>query len=423
VLVGEERTRLGTRFRALGGMLNDVHNQAVEFFQRHLEKSSTREQSLGFLDAADFDLLFTPPRAIPDDLTEIERQNRRLLNEQQLRAKRSKLAQAFLPFLQQKLTSQLVVETLATSLNADPVLIEMLLTKADLLTDSQPRRPLLDAFASAGERGISVEFFNGASASLGKQTAATADTTGRPVPANRARFEGYFEVPTAGAYRFFAVLGTLNAEAELRIGDLPDPVIRCRATSDGEEFSQFIELKAGVPYRFAFDARPLGDGDVELLVQGQNLPKGPLSQLTLYPQSTVERVGRARVLLAKTLQLIYGLGLSERDVRHVLTHRADFDDIDRVYRRRLSAGQISRRGRRDAPGYGHRGVLWDDRRYAFRPVPHPRVLRGADETRFQAQTRAHFGTQRRCARCRWGASSTSSPRRIRAAAPSSPSTT
>jgi hypothetical protein len=34
------------------------------------------------------------------------------------------------------------------------------------------------------------------------------------------------------------------------------------------------------------------------------------------------------VLLAKTLQLIQGLGLSEREVWHILTHRADFENIN-----------------------------------------------------------------------------------------------
>ncbi|MGA9773951.1 MAG: neuraminidase-like domain-containing protein [Blastocatellia bacterium] len=247
--------------------------------------------------------------------------------------KRARLLKAFLPFILRKLNRQLVVRTLAADLGADAALTEALLTDEMLLADpsierGQPPKPLLAAFACAGERGISVEFFDGASASLGKQTVAAADTTGKPNRTDSVRFEGYFEVPTVGAYRFFAVLDRRDAEAELRIGDLPDPVIRCKANRNGDEFGQFIELKAGVPYRFTLDARSLSGGDVALQAQGQNLPKGSLSRLTLYSQSTVDRVGRARVLLAKTLQLIQGLALSEREVRHMLTHGADFDDLD-----------------------------------------------------------------------------------------------
>src|SRR5262249_46339826 len=87
-------------------------------------------------------------------------------------------------------------------------------------------------------------------------------------------------------------------------------------------------LKPGVPYRFTLDVRNLGGGDVSLLVQGESLPKDSLARLALYPDAVVERVHRARVLLAKTLQLIQGLGLSEREVRHLLTHPADFDNLD-----------------------------------------------------------------------------------------------
>jgi hypothetical protein len=50
--------------------------------------------------------------------------------------------------------------------------------------------------------------------------------------------------------------------------------------------------------------------------------------LVLYPQEAVERVKRARILLAKALQLILGFGLGEREVRYLLTHAPDFDDLD-----------------------------------------------------------------------------------------------
>jgi hypothetical protein len=63
-------------------------------------------------------------------------------------------------------------------------------------------------------------------------------------------------------------------------------------------------------------------------VQAENLPKGDLDRLTLYPETAVERFRRAYVLLAKTLQLVQGLSLSEREVRYLLTHATDFDKLD-----------------------------------------------------------------------------------------------
>jgi hypothetical protein len=263
-------------------------------------------------------------------------------------ANRHKILAAILPFVQQKLTRQFIVQTIATNLNADPVLTEVLLTARrlppspnqlgePLVADpTQSGKLLLDAFATSGERGVSATFFDSSGAQLGQtRTTETADTAIKvnntpikPAGAKSARFEGYIEVPATGAYRFFAVFTTQDTTAELRFAHLPDPVIHHKDTKNNDETDQFVELKAGIPYRFTFEIGDLMGGDVSLLVQGENLPKDTLSRLTLYPQAVVERFNRTHVLTAKTLQLIQGLGLSEREVRHILTHRADFDNID-----------------------------------------------------------------------------------------------
>lgn len=263
-------------------------------------------------------------------------------------AKRHKILATILPFVQQRLIRQLIVQTLTANLNSDPVLTEMLLTARSLPpTPTQPGEPLvadpsqsgkllLDAFATAWERGISAKFFDSSGAQLGQtRTTETADTAIKmdntpikPSGAKSARFEGYMEVPVTGAYRFFAVFTTQDTTAELRFTHLPDPVIRYKATENDDETAQFVELKAGTPYRFTFEIGDLMGGDVSLQVQGENLPKDTLSRLTLYPLAVVERFNRAHVLTAKTLQIIQGLELSEREVRHILTHRADFDDIN-----------------------------------------------------------------------------------------------
>ncbi|MCI0721217.1 MAG: peptidoglycan-binding protein [Acidobacteria bacterium] len=307
----------------VGSLLDAAQDQAKAFFKKHFERLVAEEPFVGFLEAADFEIIFAP---IPDGLSDADKQDR-------MRGKREKLAKAFLPFLQQKLIRQLVVQTLATSLGADPALTETLLTKADLLADpSQPGKPLLDAFAAVGGRGVSATFFastGGTGAPLQPTSITdTADTTTKPVTTKSARFEGYLEVPATGAYRFFAIFGKKDATAELRFAHLPDPLLRGASATDGAEISQFTELKTGVPYRFTLDVGTLGGGDVTLLILGENLPKGSLGRLTLYPEASVERVRRAQGLLAKTLQLIQGLGLGEREMRYLVTHAADFDNLD-----------------------------------------------------------------------------------------------
>jgi hypothetical protein len=308
----------------LAALLNTAQKQQKEFFEKNFVNVEPP-----FLAAGDFDLLFA---LIPDNLTEDQKQD-------QARSKRRKLAEAFLPYLQQRLARQFISQTLATSLAADLSLAEALLTNAALLDDpTQAGKPLLDAFTAADTRGVSVAFYDSTDLTGNPSktsTVTTADTavkeganTVKPATARSARFEGYLEVPASGAYRFFAVCGRAGAEAELRFAHMPDPLFRGAAANDDEEISQFIELKAGLPYRFTLEARNLGMGDLKLLALGENLPKDAVSRLTLYPETVVERFGRAYALLSKTLQIISGLGLNERETRYLLTHPTDFPELD-----------------------------------------------------------------------------------------------
>ena len=319
VLLDAKKTQLTTANPSplFANLLNAVQIKATATAKEFFNK-----QFAGFLqDPGDFDLLFTP---IGDTLTDAEKQN-------QMRSKREKLVQAFFPFLQTKLIRQFVVQTLSTNLNTDLNLTEALLTNTELLTDpTDYSKPLLDGFTTAGLSGISASFFtsNDETGTPTTKLISAVDTTAKPTGTNSARLEGYFEVPTAGDYRFFVVFDKQNAEAELRFTHLPDPLMRGKAVADKAEISQFTELKPGVPYQFTLDVRNLNDGNATLLIQGETLPKDSLSQLTLYPQTTIDRIQRAYILLSKTFQLIQGFGFSDREIRYLLTHPADFDNLN-----------------------------------------------------------------------------------------------
>ncbi len=189
----------------------------------------------------------------------------------------------------------------------------------------------MDAFASAGDKGASALFFasvDGTGNPLEVKIVPGVDTEGKPGTANSARFEGYLQVPSAGPYRFFAHSASQDSEVELRLGDLPDPLLLATAATGNAEFSAFIELKQDLPNVFIFHARNLNGGRAQLFVQGDKLPKGTLSQLLLSPPQSVERVRRATVLLKKSLEIIGGLALTEREVRHLLTNAADFGSVN-----------------------------------------------------------------------------------------------
>jgi hypothetical protein len=308
----------------LTSMLDEMQAQARSFFVERLSKRTLDGKTiLGFLDPSDFDTLFAP---IPSDLAGEEKHDREL-------AKRRRLAEAFLPYLGEKLARQLVVQTTAARFSADPALTEVLLVEADVLADpSAPGAPLFAALTAAEERGVSVDFFateDGTGSVLApRKTALAVDTTDKPAGANSARFVGYFEVPAPGAYRFFARCDVKNAEVELRLGDQAAPVLQGKAGEDGAEISHYVELEAGVATPFTFHVRRLGGGNVTLLVQGESLLKGSLARLSLYPEAAVDRVRRAHLLLEKTLRLASGFGLSTRELRHVRAHAAEFDGFD-----------------------------------------------------------------------------------------------
>jgi hypothetical protein len=240
---------------------------------------------------------------------------------------KEELVKVFLPLLAQKLSRQLVIQTLSASQNSPLSLTEALVTDAALLSDpANPGKPLLGAFLAAGQPGVSATFD-----ALPTATVSTTDTAGS-VPA-KAHFEGYLQVSTDGPYRFFAELGNLGAQVAFRLDSpdpaalFPNPILQQTAVKDGDEASQFVALKGGVPYHFTLDFQSLGPKGASLLVQGETLPKGPLSQVVLVPQDAISGFTGANVLLSKVLQILQVTGLDEREVSYLTANAAQFSNF------------------------------------------------------------------------------------------------
>jgi Neuraminidase-like domain len=299
-------------------LLDAVQTKATRMSTRFFDK-----QLAGFLKTVgDFELLFTP---ILHSLIDPEQQKK--LNE-----KRDKLVQAFFPFIRSRLIRQFIIQTLSTNLSVDAALTETLLTNTQFLTDpTDATKQVLNAFEVADTTGISASFFTSTDCTgiPTTQTIVTSDTTNKPNSSKSARLEGYFEVPTGGDYRFFVSFDKVNAEAELRLTHLPNPLLRGKATAaNKKEISDFTELKPGVFYQFKLDLHKLGGGDATLSIQGETLPKDSLSQLKLYPQTIIDHLHRAHILLIKTFQLIQSFGFSDREIRYLLTHPTDFNNLN-----------------------------------------------------------------------------------------------
>ena len=111
----------------------------------------------------------------------------------------------------------------------------------------------------------------------------------------------------------------------------PEPVLNATAILDGGKIVEIVEqteLVSGVLYGFTLEATNLQGGGFELSVKGETTPKGTFSMLVSLSQQEVNKALRAYTLLSKALHLAQGLGLSDRELRHVLANRADFGNVD-----------------------------------------------------------------------------------------------
>jgi ABC toxin-like protein/neuraminidase-like protein/virulence plasmid A protein len=306
----------------LGTLLQAVRNQALQLFQDVAANLLT-------VSAPDLDNFSQPFLGLDAS--------------KQPKQVKAELVRAFLPLLAQKLSRQLVLQTLSSNLGSDPSLTEALVSDAALLADpTDPGKSLLGAFLALGQQGVSAAYYTSTDGSGNPQASGLAATTDAADPTNSkpgtasTHFEGFLQVPTDGPYRFFAELGDAGAAASLRI-DSPDPTVlfdnpiispTSKATKPGDEVSQFVQLKGGVAYHFALDFSNLGAHGASLLIQGESLPKGPLSQVVLYAQESVNDFARAKTLLAKVLQILQVTGLDEREISYLVANADDFSDLE-----------------------------------------------------------------------------------------------
>jgi hypothetical protein len=305
----------------LAALLAAVRAQAVSMFQ-------SLAANLLTVTAADLDTYAGPIAG-----TDIARQQKFV---------KGVLLATFLPLLARKLSRDLVVQTLAASLGTDPSLPGALVSDAALLSDpSNPGKSLMTTFLGLAQPGVSAAYFTSVDATGAAQasgTAATADTgdpTNSKPGTQSARFQGYLQVPTDGPYRFYAELGNTGAAAVLQLVS-PDPTalltnpviaLTSKAAKDHDEVSQFVEFKGGALYQFTLEFHNLGANGASLLVQGETLPKGPLSQVVLYPADAITAFRRAKILLAKALQILGLTGLTVRELTYLTANASLFGNF------------------------------------------------------------------------------------------------
>lgn len=322
ILLDAQSAELKAKYpsQTFASLLDEVQKQARSFYEQNLQS---------VLACSSFNLLFA---VIPDGLN-------RDLKQKIMGLKKTRLVRAFMPVLKKQLTLQFILQKLTAQLSGDPALVEALVKDNQLLGDPQP---LKEAFTSTAEYGLNVTFFESPAGEgeplvtlvFNDAETSLSDTKNVPKPtdAKCALFEGYLEVPTPGDYRFYAAFknkdgkANINGEVTLSFDHLPEPLLN--GNTENGEISNYLELKSGTLYHFKLKLSNLGDGEARLLVQSETLPKDNLSRLKLYPQTAIERAESALVLLSKVLQIIQSFNLNEREVHYLLTHPADFEDLN-----------------------------------------------------------------------------------------------
>ncbi len=295
-------------------LLEGVEAQARGFFESHLEVRMVGAEEYGFLEGPDLEGLFGP---LPNGLSEADAQAVFV-------ERRQRLVEAFFPFLRRRLIHRRIVDHWEDRLDLDPQLVTDLLSQPELLEDpGEAEGPLWGAFAALSEEGLTVEWFETPDASgppLATDTVTAHELPDAPAGTQSLRIRAALAVPTGGPYRFFLGLEGEEIRGELRFRHLQDALIQLQTpAAAGPEVpeadsSDFLHLEAGRLYPFRVDAQ-LGAGDrLELSVQGETLPRGPLVRLAPLPGRALERTQRAGVRLRKAAALVGGLELGPREV-------------------------------------------------------------------------------------------------------------
>ena len=175
---------------------------------------------------------------------------------QSQRQAKADLIEVFLPLEAQSLSLSFIVQTLSSNFSADSSLTAALITDTALLSDpSHPGKALQSSFFGLGQSGVSASWLKADGTVLASSIAATADTSTAPAAAagfSQVLFTGYLQVPTDGAYRFFAELGDIGATVQFELTAPPNSPLpanphppRHDAGRDGPRRNQPVRNAAG----------------------------------------------------------------------------------------------------------------------------------------------------------------------------------
>ena len=265
--------------------------QPKAFFDKYLKKAIVDNKHIsGFFEENDANVLFPPKTSEPKTSAQLQTD---LLERRQL------IASRLIPYIQTYLSKKAISELFASELDADIDIVESLLTDTELFSIRKE-----SAMTALMNSGIAAEI------NLGSK-AFNQQTNSQPLV-----FEGYMEVPTTGAYRFYAKVDQADATVSLEFGHQAQPLLSLSGGEQEKEVDQLINLQVGKLYPFTLSVNTPSGGAFQLEVQGKNIPRGSIDRLTLYPKAVQNQIERIYLTFSKALQLISGFSFTESEIRY-----------------------------------------------------------------------------------------------------------
>jgi hypothetical protein len=243
-----------------------------------------------------------------------------------------------LPYVRTQLSHTFVKQTIASALNFEDAIAQLLLETV-LKSQVDPTQPALADLLALATSGLTAAYFTSndlsGTPSVRTDPAVAFDSSGStpdmrlPTNAQSARWSGMLLAPNNGAFTFAV---RADGIAQLWIGDAavplpPDP-------STNESVSQPLTLKAGQLYDLRLELTaipppaPQRSSVAELLWQSASLPRAPIPSDNLYPHASLDNLTLVFTRLQKIALLVNTFQLTAQEVAYCSGHAADFANLD-----------------------------------------------------------------------------------------------
>lgn len=286
-------------------LLDLLNSETRKFYADHIFKTIFRQAP-----AYDFDQFFPVVNSSHTEAQQTAMRN----------TKKAAIGERVLDYLVSMLSDEAVINRVKEKFDIDESLIRSLLTDTSIL--QRAAKTYQASYLDVKKTGVTVSFIN--NETTGATSGPSVDKSefilkGTEIPATTAlvRFDGRLQSTYSGYHRFY-LRGTVSgAQVKLVFTDFKDPVIDASFTVNNDEKSGLVKLQAGMVYQYRLEVRNHNNSDFTLDVQTETIPRQNAAALKLIPQSLITRITELDAVMTKSVRLITGFGLEEKELKYL----------------------------------------------------------------------------------------------------------